>query len=464
MRSVTLQLLWEEYRTRFPEDGYGYSRFCELYRAWTGKLDVSMRQHHRAGEKLFVDYCGQTVTVHEGGVEHQVQIFVAVLGASNYTYAEATWSQQLPDWLGSHTRAFEFFGGVAEVVGPDNLRSAVSKSCRYVLGSRRSCFESLDRPALGQLPVMPFEPAEWSKTRVRTDYHVRLDAHDYSVPYQLVGREVEIRATQSMVEFIHKDRRVALHPRRREVGFTTLRDHMPAEHRHYAEWDPPRLVEWSEKIGPATAGAAREMLARGHHLQGFRRLRARLRQAKLRQSAYLENIDFRKSRGLDKSMILALGSCDWVSRKQNILISGPTGVGKTFLACALAQKACREGHSSYYVRMPRLFQDLALAQADGRYPKQMAQLAKTDAVVLDDFGLVPLADRDRRDLLEILEDRHELRSTVVSSQLPVEQWHEAIGDATLADAILDRLVHNAHRIELKGDSMRRRKAREGAAE
>jgi len=190
-----------------------------------------------------------------------------------------------------------------------------------------------------------------------------------------------------------------------------------------------------------------------------RRLKTRLRKAKLRQTAFLENIDFRKSRGLDKSLILALASCDWIRDHQNVLVCGATGVGKTFLACALAQKACREGFSALYVRMPRLFQDLALAQADGRYPKSMAQLAKTDVLMLDDFGLVPLGERDRRDLLEILEDRHGLRSTIVTSQLPVESWHEAIGDPTLADAILDRLVHNAHRIQLKGGSIRRLEAR-----
>ena len=190
-----------------------------------------------------------------------------------------------------------------------------------------------------------------------------------------------------------------------------------------------------------------------------RRLKTRLRKAKLRQAAFLENIDFRKSRGLDKSLVLALAACDWIRDHQNVLVCGATGVGKTFLSCAFAQKACREGFSALYLRVPRLFQDLALARADGRYPKSMAQLAKTDVLVLDDFGLVPLGERDRRDLLEILEDRHELRSTIVTSQLPVPSWHEAIGDPTLADAILDRLVHNAHRIQLKGGSIRRQKAR-----
>ncbi len=191
-----------------------------------------------------------------------------------------------------------------------------------------------------------------------------------------------------------------------------------------------------------------------------RRLKTRLRKAKLRQGyACVEDVDYRTRRGLDKSLFLALSSCDWVAQHRNVLLTGPTGVGKTFLACALAQKACREGYKVQYLRTPRLFEELRLAHADGRYPKLMAGLAKTDLVVLDDWGLAPLADADRLEVLEILEDRHEVRSTMVTSQLPVDAWYEAIDHPTLADAILDRLVHNAYRLALKGESMRRKKAR-----
>ena len=193
--------------------------------------------------------------------------------------------------------------------------------------------------------------------------------------------------------------------------------------------------------------------------RNYRRQQSRLRKAKLRQkNACIEDIDFRARRGLDKELILYLSSCEWIGKHRNILITGPTGVGKTFLACALAQKACREGYTVQYLRLPRLLEDLALAHADGRYPKLMTGLARTDLLVLDDWGLAPLSDADRRELLEILEDRHDLRSTLVTSQLPVEKWHEAIDHPTLADAILDRLVHNAYRVALRGESMRRRKA------
>jgi DNA replication protein DnaC len=189
-----------------------------------------------------------------------------------------------------------------------------------------------------------------------------------------------------------------------------------------------------------------------------RRLSSRLRRAKLKHNAALEDIDYRQPRGLDKSLIQSLAACQWLKEHLNILITGPTGVGKTWLACALAHKACREGYTALYQRLPRLLQEMAIAKGDGRYPKLLATLAKTEVLILDDWGLTKLTAEHRRDLLEILEDRHGVRSTLATSQLPIEKWHDIIGDPTLADAILDRLVHNAYKINLKGGSMRKHKA------
>lgn len=188
-----------------------------------------------------------------------------------------------------------------------------------------------------------------------------------------------------------------------------------------------------------------------------RRLTNRLQKARLRQQATVADLDYSAARGLDKSVIRALAQGRWVRDHQNVLIVGATGTGKTYLACALAHGACLAGHTVRYHRLSRLLAELLLARADGTYPKRILDLSRADVLVLDDFGLTPIADAARTELFEILEDRHGQRSTVLTSQLPVAAWHEAVGEATVADAILDRLVHNAHRIELKGDSLRRRR-------
>ena len=188
-----------------------------------------------------------------------------------------------------------------------------------------------------------------------------------------------------------------------------------------------------------------------------RRLKTRLRQAKLKQQACMEDIDYRHPRGLDKSLLMALLDCQWVKKSLNILLTGPTGVGKTWIACALAHKACQSGYTVLYYRLSRLLESLPLAKGDGSYARVMTKLAKAQVLVLDDWGLTTLVGEQRRDLLEILEDRHGSRATIVTSQLPVDKWHDIIGDPTLADAILDRLVHNAYKIALKGESMRKQK-------
>ena len=187
-----------------------------------------------------------------------------------------------------------------------------------------------------------------------------------------------------------------------------------------------------------------------------RRLTRLLRLAKLREQACFEDIDYRHPRGLQKSQFAPLSACNWVRKAQNICLSGPTGTGKTFLACALGHAACRQGLSVRYWRLPRLFETVRIAHGDGSYARLLTSMAKTDLLILDDWGLQKPAAQERHDLLEVLEDRYGKRATAVTSQLPVKSWHAYLGEPTVADAILDRLVHNAHKIQLSGDSMRRK--------
>ena len=357
---VTLQLLWQEYKTAEPA-GLQYSQFCVHYRQWAKTLDLCLRQEHRAGEKLFLDYAGESLWLTDPttGERTAVALFVAVLGASNYTYAEATRAADLPAWIASHVRAFEYFGGVPAALIPDNHKSAVLHPDRYepdlhptyldlathygttilptrvrrprdkakgetavlvverwivaalrhrtffslaelnaaigellehlnrrrfrkLPGSRRTLFETLDKPALRSLPVTPYVFAEWKRARVNIDYHISLDGHAYSVPYQLVQHEVELRFTAAIVEIFHNGQRVASHLRSaRPGGFTTDPAHRPKAHQRYLAWTPSRLTCWGATIGPATAALITAILAsRPHPEQGYRSCLGLLRLSK----------------------------------------------------------------------------------------------------------------------------------------------------------------------------------------
>jgi transposase len=349
-KGVTRQLLWLEYKEQYP-DGYAYSQFCERYQKWKQCLDVSLRQQYRAGEKMFVDFTGKTVPIINPltGKAREAEIFVAVLGASSYTYAEALESQALPSWIGAHIHAFEYFGGVPEITIPDNLKAGVTKACKYepdlnptyldmaqhyatvviparagkprdkakveagvlivtrwilaalrnhtffsikelndrirellerlnsrkfrkLNSSRIELFETLDKPALKPLPANRYEYAQWKKATVHIDYHIEVDGHFYSTPYQLVKKQVEVRLTSKTVEIIYKGRRIATHRRSYEKGkFTTIAAHRPKAHQKYLQWTPARLIQWAESIGPDTAKLTEQILSRRPHPeQGYR--------------------------------------------------------------------------------------------------------------------------------------------------------------------------------------------------
>jgi len=349
-KRVTLQLLWYEYKEQNP-NGYQYSFFCEQYRNWVKKLDAPLRQNHLAGEKMFVDFAGQTVDIVDPttGEVVNAQIFIAVLGASSYTYAEATLAQDGPSWTHAHIQALEFFGGVPQIIVPDNLKAGVKTPCRYepdinpsyqdfaqhydttviparprkpkdkakaeagvllaerwilaplrnhtffslselnqairpkleelnnrsfkkLKTTRKRLYESIDKPALKPLPTERYEYAEWKRATVNIDYHVEVDYHFYSVPYQLAREQVDIRFTSTTVEVLFKNRRVASHKRSYLPGkFTTLPEHMPKSHQRYLDWTPSRIVKWAAKNGPNTEKLVTKVMEnRPHPEQGFR--------------------------------------------------------------------------------------------------------------------------------------------------------------------------------------------------
>jgi transposase len=349
-KHVTLRLLWEEFREANP-DGVRYSWFCEQYRRWARHVDPVMRLEHKAGEKLFVDYAGDRIEVVDPltGEVRQAHLFVATLGCSSYTYVEATWTEQLSDWIGAHVRALTFFGGSTRLIVPDNTATAVKKPCFYepelnrtyeemaahygaavlparvrkardkakvesavlhvqrrilarlrkhtffslgalndqvreelkrlneapfqkLEGSRRSRFELLDKPALAQLPATPYCFALWRHCRAGVDYHVEVEKHFYSVPYQLIRRKLDVRYTDRTVEVFYKGERVASHRRsHRPYGYTTVPEHMPSSHRRYAEWSPERIRRWAARIGDHTVQVCDHfMRTRPHPEHGFR--------------------------------------------------------------------------------------------------------------------------------------------------------------------------------------------------
>jgi transposase len=366
-RSVTLRLLWQEYRQRFP-NGYAYTQFCEYYHRWAQTLDPVMRHVHVPGEKMFVDWAGQKVPIHgPDGVTSEASLFIAVLGSSNKTFVEVFENQKLPAWIEAHCHAYAFFEGVARVTVPDNPKTGVIAPCRYepllhrtyqemgahygsviiparprrprdkakveggvliaerhilaalrdqtffsvaslqeaigphlsklneqsfqkLEGSRNSWFQAYEKDKLLPLPTTPYQLATWSKASVNIDYHVVVDKHYYSVPYQLIHQTLDVRLTQATVELFEHSKRVAAHCRSFQSGqFTTLNEHRPKSHQRYLEWTPGRIVQWAQKTGPGCAQLVQQIMdSRPHPEQGFRSCLGIIRLGKAAGSTRLE--------------------------------------------------------------------------------------------------------------------------------------------------------------------------------
>lgn len=345
IKTVTLQLLWEEYRETYKDKAYGRASFFKMYNSWRNKLKTTMRQSHKAGEKLFIDYAGSTIPIFDAqsGEIRTAQIFIAVMGASSYTFAEATWTQTLADWISSHVRAFSYFGGVPFLLVPDNLKSCSTKACKYkpeinntyaemvrhyntavlparprkprdkakaeigvqvvgrwilakfrhqkffsllelnqaitalllelnekpfqkLTGSRLSQFTAIDKPALKPLPIEAYIYAEFKKRQLGFDYHIEIDGHYYSAPYELTKQPIEIRVTENVIEIFNNNTRVASHVRSyRKGAHTTLPEHMPKKHLKHMEWTPGRLLNWANTIGPKTFRLTKHFIETKEH-------------------------------------------------------------------------------------------------------------------------------------------------------------------------------------------------------
>ena len=383
-KGVTVELLWQEYKESNP-DGYQYTQFREYLSRFKNKLNLSLRQTHKAGEKMFVDYAGQTVPIHDrqtGGVR-QAQIFVGVLGASNYTYAQGAWDQGLSNWIDAHINAFEYFQGVPAAVICDNLKAGVSSACRYepdinptyadmaayygtaiiparagkpkdkakveaavlvverwilaslrnrkffsleelnqvikellvklnlrpfkkIAGSRESVFKDIEQQALNELPEARYELSQWKKARVNIDYHVELNGHYYSAPYQLAHEEVELKFTAQVLEIIYHSQRVASHKLNSRRGWhTTIKEHMPKSHQQYLEWTPSRMMDISKQIGNHTFRVVENILgSRQYPELGYRSCLGILRLSKAYTTERLEAACKRA---------LAIGACSYKS-------------------------------------------------------------------------------------------------------------------------------------------------------
>lgn len=416
-KGVTRALLWQEYKA-VHADGFEYSAFCEHYRAWASTQDAVLRLAHTPGDKLFVDYAGHTMGVVDRltGEIRTAQIFVAVLGHSSYTYAEATWTQTLPDWIGAHVRALDFIGGVPQAIVPDNLKSGVMRAHRYdpdinpsyqdfaehygttvlparplkprdkaavengVLicerfilarlrdviffslaalndairmlivelnakpfqkrdGSRKSVFDSVEKPALRPLPAARYEYATWKKAKVHLDYHVEVERHYYSVPHALIGKTVDVRLTASAIEIFLHGQRVAAHLRSElKASFSTIPGHRPERHQAIVDLSHEKLLARAEAIGPATAGVLRaQVLARKHPEHALRASLGILRLAQDFSGAQLEAACHRA---------LQLGSPSY--RAIRALLNAPAVTAQTELSLSLPTHANVRGPSYYH--------------------------------------------------------------------------------------------------------------------
>ena len=482
---VTLSLLWVEYCEQCRQSGelpYKSTQFNKYYADYVHKTKATMHLEHKPGETMQVDWAGQTAALvdTDTGERLDAYLFVAVLPYSGYAYTEAFLDMKQEAWITGHVNAYRYFGGVTRILTPDNLKTGVLKNSRtetvlnksyqemaehdgtailparprspkdkafvegsvgvastWILaalrnrqflslvelnqairekldafnhkpfqkreGSRASCFEE-EKLFLLPLPATPFELAVWKVATVQYNYHISVERMNYSVPYEYIKQQVDVRLTRTTVEIFFSGTRVASHLRLhgRPNQYSTVESHMPPDHQSYLQWNGERFLRWAEQI-------------------------------------------------------LRLASCTYLQEAHNVIILGATGAGKTYLACALGMAASRSFYSVRYIRLPDLLVEISVARANGTYRDYMKKLRKEKLLILDEWLLYPLKEAEARDVLELVEARNKVASTIFCSQYDTSEWHENLYDPTLADAICDRIIYNAYTIQIEGESMRKRK-------
>jgi len=461
-KSVTLRLLWVEYREAHP-DGYGYSQFCALYREWAQHLKPSLRLSHKGGEKAFVDYAGQTVPIvdpHTGEVQ-QAQIFIGVLGASNYTYAEAQESQELSNWIAAHVRMFACFGGVPEIVVPDNLKAGVKHPCRYEPDLNPTYQDLAQHYGTAVIPTRVRKPKDKAKAEVGVQVVERwilarlrnrtfFSLADLNQALRELLDELNTRPMKhlgrSRRELFEELDQPALKPLPQQpyefAMWKKVRvniDYHVAFDKHY--YSVPHTLIHEEVYVRATQSTI-EIFFNNRRIASHRRSNSRGRHTTLSEhmppahQKYLEWSPERFTR--------------WA---QSI---GPH-TAQVVQALLDSRKHPQQAYrfNVRYQRTSRLLHQTALSHADGSYPKLLDAFARVQLLVLDDWLRDPLTRLQSQDLLEILDDRYDRASTLVATQVPVAEWHARFPDPTIGDAILDRLVHSAYRLALEGESRRK---------
>ena len=549
---MTLSLLWEEYCAKCQETGqkpYMSTQFGERYRRWARITGATMRIQHKPGDAMQVDWAGDTIPIQDPvtGEQSAAYLFVAVLPCSYYTYAEACDDMKTENWLNCHVHAFDYFGGVARLLIPDNCKTATLSNTRYdvilnrsyqelaehygtaivparvrkpkdkssaeasvrfaetwivaalrdrkffslqelneavaekqdelnsrpfkqMAGCRRSTYLEEEKPYMLPLPASAFEPAVWSVAKVANDYLVTDGRNKYSVPYNLIGERVDIRVTKTTVEVFYHGSRVASHRRLQATMDMLTAMKMSAMAAEFAnQLKDPAFNElgFEERLG---------LLVNAEwNRRQCNKLDRFIRNAHFAvSSATVEGIEYHEDRKLDKAQILRFATCKYIDEGHHIILKGASGNGKTYIACALGNAACRRFKKVQYIRMPELLDELSIARSGGTLKKVLESYKKKYLLILDEWLIRPLSPQESYDMLEIVEARCQ-KSMIFCTQYQSEGWYTRIdpnpeSDSPVSEAIMDRIIHNAYEVLVDGRvSMRERKglkatAREGGGQ